>query len=324
MTNKTPQQLHKKSTPCLDNHQCKEEELEFVGDVVKSNAFQIVIKCLYLTRPDIPWTVNKIIRAITKWIRAWDKRLERLISWIHFFSEYNQYCHVRNTVQKFRLWLFQDFDTAGNLEDSKSTSDGTLSVFGSHTFIPISWMCKKQMCVCPSASESDIFLWIQVYAWTKFPVPRSSVFGYYFDTLKFQSGAERQVSMKKFVTRKSIREVSNSTSHQTRTTRTFFSWALRMTQVISLVHKTVIFRPLCHVTPGIDERAFSSFCFISPCSLFSFLFVLVSSRIPTVARFRGESVWSTADHQFNIGLNHEIFHDDLRADGQLSGKSISE
>ena len=32
----------------------------------------------------------------------------------------------------------------GDLEDSKSTSGGTLCVFGSHTFVPISWMCKKQ------------------------------------------------------------------------------------------------------------------------------------------------------------------------------------
>ena len=33
----------------------------------------------------------------------------------------------------------------------------------------------------------------------------------------------------------------NCTSHQTHTTRTFFSWALRRAQVISLVHQTVIF-----------------------------------------------------------------------------------
>ena len=43
----------------------------------------------------------------------------------------------------------------------------------------------------------------------------------------------------------------------------------------------------------IEERASSSFCFTSPSSLFSFSFVLVSSRIPTAARLRGESDWST-------------------------------
>ena len=47
-------------------------------------------------------------------------------------------------------------DFAGDLEDSKSTSGGTLCVFGSHTFVPISWMCKKQTAVSHSSTESEI------------------------------------------------------------------------------------------------------------------------------------------------------------------------
>ena len=45
---------------------------------------------------------------------------------------------------------------AGDLEDSKSTSGGTLCVFGSHTFVPISWMCEKQTSVSHSSPESEI------------------------------------------------------------------------------------------------------------------------------------------------------------------------
>ena len=45
-----------------------------------------------------------------------------------------------NTAKQCRLGLFQDSDFAGDLEDSKSTSGGTLFVFGSHTFVPISWI----------------------------------------------------------------------------------------------------------------------------------------------------------------------------------------
>ena len=44
----------------------------------------------------------------------------------------------------------------GDLEDSKSTSGGTLCIFGSHTFVPISWMCKKQTSVSHSSTESEI------------------------------------------------------------------------------------------------------------------------------------------------------------------------
>ena len=39
--------------------------------------------------------------------------------------------------------------------DSKSTLGGTLCVFGSHTFIPTSWMCKKQTCVSHSSTKSE-------------------------------------------------------------------------------------------------------------------------------------------------------------------------
>ena len=61
-----------------------------------------------------------------------------------------------NTAKQCRLGLFQDSDFAGDLENSKSTSGGTLCIFGSHTFVPISWMCKKQTAVSHSSTESDI------------------------------------------------------------------------------------------------------------------------------------------------------------------------
>ena len=45
---------------------------------------------------------------------------------------------------------------AADLEDSESTPGGTLCVFRSHTFVPISWMCKKQTAVSHSSTESEI------------------------------------------------------------------------------------------------------------------------------------------------------------------------
>ena len=140
LANKTTQQLHKVSTPCFDDHHFKEEETKSVGEL-SNTCSQIVLKCLYLARigrPDTLWSVNKLARSITKWTKACDKRLNRLISYIHHTCEYKQYCHVGNTAKQCRLGLFQDSDIAGDLEDSKSTSGGTLCVFGSHTFVPIS------------------------------------------------------------------------------------------------------------------------------------------------------------------------------------------
>ena len=158
LANKTTQQLYKVSTPCIDDRHSKEEEMESVGEL-SNTCSQIVLKCCFLARigrPDILWSVNKLARSITKWTKACDKRLNRLISYIHHTCEYKQYCHVGNTAKQCRLGLFQDSDFAGDLEDSKSTSGGTLCVFGSHTFVPTSWMCKKQTSVSHSSTESEI------------------------------------------------------------------------------------------------------------------------------------------------------------------------
>ena len=100
--------------------------------------------------------MNKLARSITKWTKACDKHLNRLISYIHHTCEYKQYCYVGNTAKQCRLELFQDSDFARDLEDSKSTSSGTLCIFGSHTFVPVSWMCKKQTSVSHSSTESKI------------------------------------------------------------------------------------------------------------------------------------------------------------------------
>ena len=82
LASKTTQQLYKVSTPWIDDHHFKEEELKSVGELSKVCS-QIVLKCLYLARigrPDILWSVNKLARSITKWTKACDKRLNRLIS----------------------------------------------------------------------------------------------------------------------------------------------------------------------------------------------------------------------------------------------------
>ena len=146
LANKITQQLYKVSTPCTDDHHFK-EEMKSVGEL-SNTCSQIVLKCIL-------WSVNKLARSITKWTKACDKRLNRLISYIHHTSEYKQDCHVGNTAKQCRLGLFQDCDFAGDLEDSKSTSGRTLCIFGSHTFVP-SWMCKKQTSVSHSSTESEI------------------------------------------------------------------------------------------------------------------------------------------------------------------------
>ena len=73
LANKTTQQLYTVSTPCIDDHHFKEEELKSVGDLSQVCS-QIVLKCLYLARIgrlDILWSVNRLARSIAKWTKAW-------------------------------------------------------------------------------------------------------------------------------------------------------------------------------------------------------------------------------------------------------------
>ena len=109
LANKTTQQLYKVSTPCVDDHHFKEEEMNSVGDLSQVCS-QTVPNCLYLARigrPDILWSVNKLTRSITKWTKACEKCLNRLISKIHHTCEYKQYCHMGETAKQSRLELFQ-------------------------------------------------------------------------------------------------------------------------------------------------------------------------------------------------------------------------
>ena len=151
MSWQTKKQLYKVSSRCLDGHPFKEEELESVGELSQVCS-QFVLKCLYLARIgrlDL-WSVNKLARAVTKWTQACDRRLARSTSFIHHTNEIRQYCHVCNTAQHCRVGLFQDSDSAGVLEDSKSTSGRVLCIFGSRTFVQ-QLMCKKQTSVSHSS-----------------------------------------------------------------------------------------------------------------------------------------------------------------------------
>ena len=111
LENKTTQQLNKVSAACIDDHHFKEEETKSVGELLNTCS-QIVLKCLYLARIgrlDVLWSVNKLARSITKWTKACDKRLNRLISCIHH--------HVNtNSIVMWEILLYNaDWDCSKTL-----------------------------------------------------------------------------------------------------------------------------------------------------------------------------------------------------------------
>ena len=141
LANKTTQQLYKS---IYSMHRCpplQRRRNKICWRLVTRmlpNCSEMLVR---IGRPDILWSVKNLHDRLRHWTKACDKRLNRLIWYIH--HTYKHYCHVGNTANNAD-WDFQDSDFEGDLENSKSTSGRTLCIFGSHTFVPISWMCKKQ------------------------------------------------------------------------------------------------------------------------------------------------------------------------------------
>ena len=136
---------------------------------------QIVLKCLFLARtgrPDILWPLNKLARAVTKWIGACDRRLARLLSKSHQRSEFRQKCHEGKPAEQCRLGLFEDSDFAGDIDDSQSTSGRILCIFGGRTLFR-SVECARSKRRSHSSNTVPQSLrshpWTLVYTWTASP-----------------------------------------------------------------------------------------------------------------------------------------------------------
>ena len=120
---------------------------------------QNVLKCLWcarLTRPDIYWTVNDLARNVTKWTKAHDKRLWRLISYMNGTKDRVLKCYVGDTPEKCQLVLYTDASFAGDIRDSKSTTGGLIYLMGPNTCVLLGHMVKKQGAVSHSSTEAEI------------------------------------------------------------------------------------------------------------------------------------------------------------------------
>ena len=84
----------------------------------------------------------------------WDKRVNQG----HFLKKENkvQINWVGDSPKDLELVLFCDADFAGDLTDSKSTGGAFLFLVGPNTFVPISWMVKKQGQISHSSTEAEV------------------------------------------------------------------------------------------------------------------------------------------------------------------------
>ena len=150
--------LRKVGTPSIDDHQLKPEDFETEGFLSK-DAAKIIMKALYgarLVRYELLWPICSSARQVTKWTVACDKRLHRLMCYIHHTPDHTLESFVGDRVENCHPVLFSDADYAGDQITAKSTSGCYLAIVGPNTFAPITASCKKQTCVSHSSTENGI------------------------------------------------------------------------------------------------------------------------------------------------------------------------
>ena len=93
------------ATPCIDDHMIPPQEFETKGDL-SPVAARVVLKALYVARIgrlDIMWAVNMLAREVTRWTQACDRRLLRLISYMHHTQEHAQVNFVGDSAHECKL-----------------------------------------------------------------------------------------------------------------------------------------------------------------------------------------------------------------------------
>ena len=126
-------------------------------------------KCLNLARtggPDILWSENKLARAVTKWTRACDKRLARLIS--TFITQMTT-DHVVMWVTRLNIVDGVYFKTQTLLETLKiqNQQNEESCVFSEveHLFPKVGCARSKRQCLTVPQNRK-LFLWMLVSEWT--------------------------------------------------------------------------------------------------------------------------------------------------------------
>ena len=90
-----------------------------------TEAARVIMKIMYaarMARPDLIRTISFLARFLTKWDDHMDKRLQRLMSYIHHSYSYRMYAYMGTDQQVFSLDVYSDSDYASCAETQRSTT----------------------------------------------------------------------------------------------------------------------------------------------------------------------------------------------------------
>ena len=90
-----------------------------------TEAARVIMKIMYgarMARPDLLRTVSYLARFLTKWNEDTDKRLQRLMSYIHHSYSYRMYAYMGEDQPTFTMDIYSDSDYAGCTQTQRSTT----------------------------------------------------------------------------------------------------------------------------------------------------------------------------------------------------------
>ena len=100
--------------------------------------------------------VCSLAREVTKWNKACDKRLYRLVSYLHSTRTLSQEGYVGDAAEDLSILCCTGASFAGDVQTSRSTSGCYICLVGKTAFMPLNAISKKQTVVSHSSTESEI------------------------------------------------------------------------------------------------------------------------------------------------------------------------
>ena len=109
----------------------------------------IIMQTMYgarMARPDLLRCVGHLATYLTKWTRAEDEKLHRMMAYIKKTLPYRQIGYIGDHPDELKLGLFVDSDLAGDRRDCKSTSGNFIAFDRSSHVFPPGGVCKEADC----------------------------------------------------------------------------------------------------------------------------------------------------------------------------------
>ena len=109
-----------------------------------------------IARWDLLHSVSILTRFITKWTRAHDKMLCRLMAYI---SQNLSDCltgYIGDKAEDLFLGIYVDADHGGDVNDCKATTGAIIVLRGPNTWFPLAVICKKQTSNSNGTCEAEM------------------------------------------------------------------------------------------------------------------------------------------------------------------------